>query len=150
MTTVLPPGLYPVMLTPFTDDGAIDWRGVDALTDWYLDNGATGLFAVCLSSEMYDLTDDERLALARRVVARAAPRGAPVVASGTFGGSIAMQAAFVRRMADTGVAAVVALACQLAPAEATGLAPAEAPGGGIARRAGSITGCHGRYPAGAV
>ena len=101
------------MLTPFTPDRAIDWRGLDALTDWYLAAGVSGLFAVCLSSEMYALEEDERLALARRVVQRAAGR-VPVVASGTFGGPVEAQAAFVKRMADTGVDGVVVIVNQLA------------------------------------
>lgn len=105
-------GLWPVMLTAFGDDGRIDGEGVDALVDFYLDGGATGLFAVCQSSEMFDLSDDERLQLARRVVARTAGR-APVVATGTFGGPVAQQAALVRRMAGTGVDAVVVLPNQL-------------------------------------
>jgi 4-hydroxy-tetrahydrodipicolinate synthase len=112
----LPTGLYPVMLTPFHDDGAMDWRGLDALIEWYIENGAAGLFAVCLSSEMYDLSDEERLALAARVVQRAAGR-ASVVATGTFGGPLVAQAAFVRRMAETGVDAVVVIACQLVAAD---------------------------------
>src|SRR5690554_373098 len=100
------------MLTPFQEDGAIDWAGVDSLVDWYIDNGAGGLFACCLSSEMYHLTSDERLALARRVSQRAAGR-VPVVATGTFGGPLAEQAGFIRRMAETGVAAVVVMPNQL-------------------------------------
>lgn len=106
-------GVWPVMLTPFTQARAIDWAGVDALTDWYLEAGVAGLFSVCLSSEMYELTADERLDLARRVTRRVA-HAVPVVATGTFGGPIAEQALFVRKMADTGVDAVVATACQIA------------------------------------
>ena len=113
MPTSLPSGLYPVMLTAFHDDGAMDWPGVDALTDWYIANGSTGLFAVCLSSEMYDLSDYERLALARRVVRRTGGRAA-VVATGTFGGSLEAQAASIRAMAETGVDAVVVIPSQIA------------------------------------
>jgi 4-hydroxy-tetrahydrodipicolinate synthase len=101
------------MLTPFHEDGAIDWRGVDEITDWYIAQGAVGLFSVALSSEMYELSPEERLALAERVVHRAAGR-APVVASGTFGGPLVTQAEFVRRMHATGVDGVVVLSCQLA------------------------------------
>jgi len=110
---LFPSGVWPVMLTPFTPAKAIDWAAVDALTDWYIEAGVAGLFAVCLSSEMYELTADERLELARRVSRRAAG-AVPVVATGTFGGPIAEQAQFVRRMADTGVSAVVAISCQIA------------------------------------
>ena len=65
----LPKGVWPVMLTPFTADGAIDWDGVDVLTDWYIESGVAGLFAVCASSEMYHLTEGERYALARTFTA---------------------------------------------------------------------------------
>jgi len=109
----LPKGVWPVMLTPFTVEGAIDWDGVDVLTDWYIDSGVAGLFAVCLSSEMYELTDGERLALAKRVAKRVDGR-VPVMASGTFPGATENQAAFVKEMADTGVDGVIAIVCQLA------------------------------------
>lgn len=57
----LPEGLWPVMLTPFTEEKEVDYEGLRALTRWYLDNGAAGLFAVCLSNEMELLTEEERL-----------------------------------------------------------------------------------------
>jgi len=40
-----------------------------------------GIFSVCLSSEMFQLSNEERLAIARRVVEKAAGR-VPVVAGG--------------------------------------------------------------------
>lgn len=51
-TDAIPSGLWPVMVTPFHEDRSIDWRGVDALTDWYLSAGAVGLFAVAQTIEM--------------------------------------------------------------------------------------------------
>jgi len=112
----LPDGVWPVMLTPFRDEGAIDWSGLDALVDWYGAQGVSGLFAVCLSSEIYQLTSDEKLALARRVVETVDGR-LPIVAGATFGGPIEGQAEFARRMADAGVQAVVILTCQVATKE---------------------------------
>lgn len=112
----LPHGLWPVMLTAFREDGAVDLPGVDALTDWYIAAGSAGLFPVALSGEMYEMTDEERLAVARRVVQRANGR-VPVVASAMFGGSLESQADFIKRMAETGVAAVVMLPCQLVAPE---------------------------------
>ena len=109
----LPRGLWPVMLNAFHEDGSIDWPGVDALTDWYIERGSAGLFACCGSSEMFHLDEVERLEVTRRVVQRAGGR-VPVVATGTFGGPVDGQAAFVRRMADTGVDAVVVIVCLLA------------------------------------
>ena len=56
-----PFGVWPVMLTPFTETGALDRPGCEALVDWYLAGRVTGIFTVCLSSEMFDLTPAERL-----------------------------------------------------------------------------------------
>jgi 4-hydroxy-tetrahydrodipicolinate synthase len=44
---LLPQGFIPVMLTPFLDSGEVDYAGLRALTDLYLEAGATGLFANC-------------------------------------------------------------------------------------------------------
>jgi 4-hydroxy-tetrahydrodipicolinate synthase len=65
---------------------------------------------------MYEMSDEERLAVARRVVQRSNGR-APVVASATFGGALEGQADFVKRMAETGVAAVIILPCQIVAPE---------------------------------
>jgi 4-hydroxy-tetrahydrodipicolinate synthase len=104
------------MLTAFHENGDLDWRGIEALTEWYLAQGSAGLFANCQSSEMYLLDGDERVALTRSVVKRAGVQ-APVVTTGTFGGPIEEQAEFVKRIADAGVAAVVVIPNQLASAE---------------------------------
>mmetsp|Transcript_6224 Transcript_6224/g.16050 ORF Transcript_6224/g.16050 Transcript_6224/m.16050 type:complete len:327 (+) Transcript_6224:141-1121(+) len=113
MAKQLPKGCFPTMITPFLESGEIDYPTLDALIEWYIASGCTGLFAVCQSSEMYYMEDAERLALARHVKAKAAGR-VPVVASGTFGGEIEAQAAFVKEMA-TIVDAVVVLVCQMVP-----------------------------------
>jgi len=48
------------MLTPFTEDGtAVDYEALRALSQWYLDSGAAGLFPVAQSSEMYTLSSEE-------------------------------------------------------------------------------------------
>ena len=54
-----PGGVWPVMLTPFTEDGRIDYNALEHLVNWYIDKGCDGLFAVCQSSEMYYLTLEE-------------------------------------------------------------------------------------------
>ncbi len=113
MVSVNVRGVWPVMLTPFRNDGAIDWDGLDALVEWYLAAGVAGLFAVCLSSEMHELAPEERVRLAKGVVERAAGR-VPVVAAGAFGESIVAQADAVKRMAETGVVAVVLTVNQVA------------------------------------
>eukprot|EP00937_MAST-01D_sp_MAST-1D-sp2_P003947 g3947.t1 len=106
-------GTYPVMLTPFTPDGAaVDYVCLEVLSRWYLDNGATGLFPVAQSSEMYELSPAERIECARVVKAAAGGRGS-VCAAGTFGGPIEEQAAFVQRMSEH-ADVVVVLVCMLA------------------------------------
>ncbi|MBA4848903.1 dihydrodipicolinate synthase family protein [Emticicia sp. BO119] len=115
-TNSLPQGFIPVMLTPFTDNGAIDYAGLSVLTDYYMQAGSAGLFANCLSSEMYELSNEERVAITRQVVDRAAGQ-IPVVSTGTLGGTIAEQADFVKRIYDTGVQAVIVISSQIAQAD---------------------------------
>ena len=108
-------GCFPVMLTPFTSTGAIDVVGLDALIEWYLGHGASGLFACCQSSEIGCLGWDERLWLARHVVARVGGR-VPVVGTGSLGlGDLAGEAACLRAFAATGVDATVIITGQVVP-----------------------------------
>lgn len=109
----LPQGFIPVMLTPFQESGAVDYDGLRTLTEFYLEAGAAGLFANCLSSEMYELSEEERLEVTRVVVEQVAGR-VPVVSTGTFGGPIAEQANFVKRIYRTGVQAVILITGLLA------------------------------------
>ncbi len=109
---LLPDGFWPAMLTPFNADKSIDWNGLDALTDWYLANGAVGLFACCASSEVFSLTPDERVEVARRVVKRAGK--APVVAAGMPSRALDVVKPFIARMMETGVGAFVVITNQMA------------------------------------
>ncbi len=68
--------------------------------------GVQGLFANCLSGEMYELTDAERLQVVKHVV-KTAKGLVPVVATGTFEGSLTDQADFVKRMYEMGTQAVI-------------------------------------------
>ena len=101
-------GFIPVMLTPFKDNGSIDFNALTSLTEVYLNAGAKGLFANCLSSEMFELNADERIEVIKHVI-KVANGSVPVVATGTFGGPISEQADFVKKVHDTGTAAVILL-----------------------------------------
>ena len=103
---MLPQGLWPVMLTPFRPDNTVDVDGLAALTEFYLTAGADGLFANCLSSEMFQLTEHERLLVTRTVLETVDGR-VPVVATGSFGTDTAYTAAFAGKLHQLGVAAVV-------------------------------------------
>ncbi len=50
----------PVMITPFTEDNKIDYDAVLRIIEWYDKNGVDGIFAVCQSSEMFELSPQER------------------------------------------------------------------------------------------
>ena len=100
------------MLTPFKTNGAIDYQALKELVEFYLEHGATELFANCLSSEMYQLTKEERIELTKEVVRQVNGR-VPVISTGTFGGQLAIQAEFIRRLFSTGVEAVIAITSQL-------------------------------------
>ncbi len=74
-------GVWPVMITPFTDDLKIDYDGVLRIIEWYDKMGVDGIFAVCQSSEMFQLDARERLELAKFVIENT-PKHITVVASG--------------------------------------------------------------------
>jgi len=99
-------GNWAVALTPFDHLGRIDWRGYDALLDFYLDCGMHGIFASCASSEFTELTLDESAHLAARAVYRCGNE-IPVVTGVLGSADVHKTAQAVRRLADTGVAAVV-------------------------------------------
>lgn len=94
------------MLTPFTHEGEIDWQGYEALIEWYIQNGAQALFAVCQSSEMQFLSLRERVELARFTVKSVKGR-IPVIASGHISNGPQDQSEELTSMADTGVDGVV-------------------------------------------
>lgn len=104
------------MLTPFDEQGAIDYAALTKLTEYYIEAGAKGLFANCLSSEMFELTDAERIAITKHVV-NVAGGAIPVVSTGTFEGSLEYQADFIKRIYDTGTTAVIAISSILAKAD---------------------------------
>ncbi|PWS33240.1 dihydrodipicolinate synthase family protein [Pedobacter paludis] len=106
-------GFIPVMLTPFLSNGNIDYPALTQLTEIYLQAGSSGLFANCLSSEMFELTDKERIQAIKHVI-KVVDGAVPVVATGTFGGAISKQADFVKEVSDQGVEAVIAITSLLA------------------------------------
>lgn len=109
-------GIIPVMLTPFTPANQIDWPGYERLIDWYIDNGAEALFAVCMSSEMYNLSLEERVQLASFTVETVKQR-VPVVASGHVSEGLVDQRTELSAIADTGVDGVVLVTNRLVPLE---------------------------------
>jgi 4-hydroxy-tetrahydrodipicolinate synthase len=106
----------PVMLTPFQEGNSIDYKILGELIEFYLEAGAGGLFANCLSSEMYQLTKEEMLASVSFIVEKVNGR-VPIVATGTFPDSIENQAAFVKEIYSTGIDSVIVITSLLAGEE---------------------------------
>lgn len=109
-------GIYPVMITPYTADNRLDLEAVDRMVEFYAQGGCQGLFAVCQSSEMFWLTEDERVALAQRVVEASNGRMS-VVASGHVSDDLEDQIRELGRIAATGVDGVVMVSNRLAKAD---------------------------------
>lgn len=109
-------GVWPTMITPFTDDNRIDYDGLGKLVDWYVERGVHGLFAVCQSSEMFHLTLEERVSLASFVKEAAAGR-VPVIASGHISDAFEDQVKELNAMAGTGIDALVLITNRLASQE---------------------------------
>lgn len=98
--------VWPVMLTPFQDNGAVDYEGLRALIAWYEESGVDGLFAVCQSSEMFCLTLKERVEVAAFVKKHAS---VPVIASGHISFAPGEQLEELNRMLETGIDALILL-----------------------------------------
>lgn len=99
-------GIIPVVLTPYKEDGSIDWDGYTRLIEWYLKHEADALFAVCQSSEMHHLTLSERVQLAKETV-RIVNGRVPVVASGHISDDVEQQQIELRALAGTGIDALI-------------------------------------------
>lgn len=115
MKNEFPGGVWPVMLTPFTEENQVDYAALKSLIDWYRKEGVSGLFAVCQSSEMFFLSLEERVKIARFVKENAGDL--PVIASGHIGDSLEEQAAELNEMAKTGVDAMILITNRLAGPE---------------------------------
>lgn len=110
-------GIIPVMLTPFLDSGEVDFAGLRKLTDWYLDNGADALFAVCQSSEMQFLSLEERVAVGKAVVKHTAGR-VPVLVSGHISDDMDAQIEELNAMACVGADVLILVTNHLDPSNA--------------------------------
>ncbi len=71
------------MVTPFDAAGAVDHAGLAALADHLLANGSDGLVVAGTTGESPTLSDDEKLAMFRTVVAAVGDRCAVVAGTGS-------------------------------------------------------------------
>ncbi|MBR0392635.1 MAG: dihydrodipicolinate synthase family protein [Oscillospiraceae bacterium] len=103
-------GLWPVMLTPFTHDGEVDYSSLERLIDWYEKKGVDGLFADCQSSEIFFLSLRERTELASFIKKHA---HVPVIASGHVSNAFSDQLEELKAIAATGVDALILITNRL-------------------------------------
>ncbi|MCM8900991.1 dihydrodipicolinate synthase family protein [Caldicoprobacter algeriensis] len=108
--------VWPTMITPFTSDNQVDYKTLEDLIEWYIEHKVDGLFAVCGSSEMFHLSLEERVDIARFTKEKVNGR-VPVIASGHVSESIDDQIEELKRMADTGIDALVLISNRLARRE---------------------------------
>lgn len=113
MQSTLPGGAWPTMITPYTDKDTPDFKTMEKMVNWYVEKGCAGIFAVCQSSEMFYLTQQEKLDIARCVTTAAAGR-IPIVASGHTADSLDDQKRDIAEMARIGVDAIVLVSNRLA------------------------------------
>ncbi|MBR4766197.1 MAG: dihydrodipicolinate synthase family protein, partial [Clostridia bacterium] len=106
-------GVYPTMITPYTNDNKIDYNAVLGIMDWYAKKGVDGIFAVCQSSEMFFLSFEERLELLRFII-KNAPEGMSIVASGHTAGDIDRQIYEANAFINEGIDAYVFIANRFA------------------------------------
>ena len=106
---------FPTMITPFDKDGAPDVGAMRAMMDWYAENGCGGVFAACQSSEIFFLTEKERVLLTKTAVRRAEELAAlhpdrprmTVVASGHISDRFEDQVRELKAVADAGPDTVI-------------------------------------------
>lgn len=96
----------PVMITPFNLKAKVDLDVLNTLIEFYLAAGVKGFFANCLSSEMFSISEDERLEITKHIVDNVKGR-VPVVATGSFGLTIEDKASFTKQIFDTGIDAAI-------------------------------------------
>lgn len=113
MKEKFPGGVWPVMLTPFTDNNEVDYGGLKELVEWYISKQVDGLFAVCQSSEMFQLSLEERVGIAKHVKEYVGNR-IPVIASGHISENLDEQKKELCAMADTGIDALILITNRMA------------------------------------
>ncbi|WP_349368286.1 dihydrodipicolinate synthase family protein [Salinarimonas sp.] len=96
-------GVYVIAPTPFHDDGRVDERSIDRMTDFFLSAGCTGITVLGMMGEAPKLDAEEALSVASQVIRRAT---VPVVVGVSAPGFAAMRS-LARGVMDRGAAGVM-------------------------------------------
>ena len=106
-------GVYPILVTPFHEDGAIDEESLRRLVDFNLSAGVHGL-GVALGSEVFKLTEAERDRVTRIVVDQVNGRVPVVINSGAAGTDLAVH--YSRAAQENGADALMIMPPTFMPA----------------------------------
>lgn len=106
-------GVWPTMITPFTDDNRIDYESVEKLLYWYWERGVSGVFAICQSGEIFFLSTEEKKELLRFIQTHK-PAGMEVIASGHTADALDTQIDEAKAYIDIGTDAYVFITNRLA------------------------------------
>lgn len=98
-------GVYPISVTPFLDDGAIDFDSLDRLTDFFIEIGVPGVTLLGILGEANKLSTAESLEVLTRVARRAQGRLRLIVGASQTG--FAEMKAFVAAAMQGGAAGVM-------------------------------------------
>ena len=93
-------GSLVALVTPMLEDGAVDWKSLEALIRWHIGEGTSGIVAVGTTGESATLNVEEHCEVIRRVIAWAAGK-VPVIA-GTGANSTAEAVALTAAAAEAG------------------------------------------------
>ncbi|HEY2533412.1 MAG TPA: dihydrodipicolinate synthase family protein [Xanthobacteraceae bacterium] len=71
-------GVYIISVTPFTEQGDIDWASTDSLVEFYISKGVSGVTILGMMGEAHKLAENESTAFAKYFIERVAGR-VPVI-----------------------------------------------------------------------
>jgi 4-hydroxy-tetrahydrodipicolinate synthase len=82
-------GVFPILVTPFDEQGRVDEDGLRAVVDFNIESGVHGL-GVALGSEVLKLSEAERTQVTRIVVEQSKQRVPVIINSGAAGTDLAV------------------------------------------------------------
>jgi dihydrodipicolinate synthase/N-acetylneuraminate lyase len=100
-------GVFPVVPTTFTENGALDLASQKRCIDFMIDAGSNGLCVLANFSEQFSLSDGERDVLTRTILEHVAGRVPVIVTTTHFGTAVC--AARSRQAQDMGAAMVMVM-----------------------------------------
>jgi 4-hydroxy-tetrahydrodipicolinate synthase len=98
-------GVYIISVTPFTDQGDIDWASVDTLVEFYIAKGVSGVTILGMMGEAHKLAETESAAFARYFIERVAGR-VPVIV-GVSNAGVDSLAHLAKSVMDVGAGGVM-------------------------------------------